>query len=196
MALDHACQSGRHPFADRGHDCYSTPPVAVDALLTVEALPYRIWEPAAGRGAITRTLRDAGHRVIASDIIHYDFPLNFEADFLEQTRAPVGTELILTNPPFRHAAAFVDKALTLCPRVIMLARLAFLESEARSPILDTGMLAAVHVFKRRLPMMHRDGWTGPRASSALPFAWFVWHRHHFGPAVVDRISWEEEGCAS
>jgi hypothetical protein len=52
------------------------------------------------------------------------------------------------------------------------------------------MLAAVHVFKNRLPMMHRDGWAGPRASSAIPLAWFVWNRNHRGPAAIDRISWE------
>jgi hypothetical protein len=130
--------------------------------------------------------------VIASDIIHYDFALDFEADFLTQVRPPTGTELILTNPPYRFATEFVDHALTLCPRVIMLCRLAFLESERRTRILDTGTLAAIHVFKRRLPMMHRHGWTGPRTSGAMPFAWFVWNRNHSGPATVDRICWEDD----
>jgi hypothetical protein len=136
-------------------------------------------------------LRDTGHSVVASDILHYSFPLNFETDFLTRWRAPAGTELILTNPPYRLATEFVDHALTLCPRVIMLCRLGFLESERRTRILDTGTLAAVHVFKRRLPMMHREGWTGPRASSAMPFAWFVWNRNHVGPATIDRICWRD-----
>jgi hypothetical protein len=192
MTLIHSCQTGRHPLVDRGLDLYETPPVAVEALLKVEALPYKIWEPAAGRGAIVRVLRDAGHQVTASDILHYDFPLDFEADFFDRVRPPAGTELILTNPPYRLATEFVDHALTLCRRVIMLCRLAFLESECRSRILDTGTLAAVHVFKKRLPMMHRHSWTGPRASSAMPFAWFVWDRNNVGPATVDRISWEDD----
>ena len=185
--LSHSAQSGRHPLVERGHDCYQTPPVAVEALLKVEPLPYQIWEPAAGRGAIVKVLREAGHKVIASDILHYDFELDFEADFLDQVRSPIGTELILSNPPFKLATEFVDHALELCPRVVMLCRLAFLESGRRYRILDTGTLAAVHVFKRRLPMMHREGWTGPRA---MPFAWFVWDRNHVGPATVDRICWE------
>jgi hypothetical protein len=189
-SLDHACQTGQHSYADRGNDCYSTPIVAVDALASVESLPHHIWEPAAGHGNIVRVLRDAGHAVIASDIMHYTFPLDFEGDFLKQLRAPVGIELILTNPPYRYATEFVEHALSLCPRVIMLCRLAFLESERRSDILDTGTLAAVHVFRNRLPMMHRDGWAGPRASSAMPFAWFCWNRNHDGSATIDRISWE------
>jgi hypothetical protein len=58
----------------------------------------------------------------------------------------------------------------------MLLRLAFLESERRSAILESGWLTRVHVFRKRLPMMHRVGWNGPRASSALAFAWFCWDR--------------------
>jgi hypothetical protein len=135
-------------------------------------------------------LRDAGHTVIASDIAHYDFPLDFEADFLTQVRAPIGVELILSNPPYKLAAEFVDHALELCPHVIMLCRLAFLESERRTRILDTGTLASVFVFKNGLPMMHRHNWQGPRASSAMPFAWFVWDRNHRGLATIERISWE------
>jgi len=51
-------------------------------------------------------------------------------------------------------------ALALFRRVFMLLRLAFLESERRSPILDRGQFVRVHVFKDRLPMMHRDERTG------------------------------------
>ena len=58
------------------------------------------------RGAIVRVLRDAGHAVIASDIHLYDFPLHFTQDFLATTKAPEGTEMILTNPPYRYAAEF------------------------------------------------------------------------------------------
>src|SRR5262249_6821561 len=144
--LDNACQTGRHPHRDRGHDAYSTPPIAVDALLRVETLPHYIWEPAAGHGPIVTVLREAGHRVIASDILHYDFELDFESDFLEVTKAPAGVEAIVSNPPFMLATEFVEHALKLCPRVIMLCRLGFLESRRRTGILDNGALAAIHCF--------------------------------------------------
>ena len=134
-------------------------------------------------------LRDAGHAVIASDIHLYDFPLHFTQDFLTTTKAPERTEIILTNPPYRYAAEFVTQALKLCPRVILLCRLAFLESERLSPILDRGQLARIYVFRDRLPMMHRDGWAGPKASSAIAFAWLVWDANHTGPTTMDRISW-------
>jgi hypothetical protein len=190
MTLSHAAQSGSHTLAERQNDLYETPPCATEALLRVERLPHRIWEPAAGRGAIVKVLWDHGHAVVASDLIKYDFNLRFVGDFLKQKKAPVGTECILTNPPFQVINEFVTRALDLCPRVIMLARLAFLESERRTSILEKRGLARVHVFRNRLPMMHRDSWTGPRASNAVAFGWFVWERDHRGPTTIDRISWE------
>ena len=185
--LDHACQTGRHSHIERGLDLYETPESAVVALLRVETLPLRIWEPAAGRGAIARVLRARGHTVIASDVADYGFPLDFASDFLTTTLPPKGCGAIVTNPPYQFAEQFVAHALGLCPRVIMLLRLAFLESERRTHILERCGLRAVHVFRKRLPMMHRDGWSGPRASSAIPFAWFCWNREHGGAATVDRI---------
>ena len=63
-----------HTQADRGHDLYETPACAVQALLRAESLPRTIWEPAAGRGAIVRELRSAGHVLIASDLVARGFP--------------------------------------------------------------------------------------------------------------------------
>jgi hypothetical protein len=66
------------------------------------------------------------------------------------------------------------------------------KTSAATEILEHRGLARVHVFRNRLPMMHRAGWTGPRASSAIPFGWFVWDRDHRGPTTIDRISWSIE----
>jgi hypothetical protein len=189
VMLDHSAQSGRHSLVERGADLYETPPIAVEALLAVETdLPHWVWEPCAGRGAITKVLHDRGHAVVCSDLIQYDdFPLHFVGDFLTQTKAPAGCDAIVSNPPYQIATEFTRHALDLAPRVYLLLRLAFLESVCRSEILEKRGLARVHVFRKRLPMMHRHGWSGPRASSAIPFAWFCWLRDHRGPAVVDRI---------
>jgi hypothetical protein len=190
VALDHSCQVQRHTYAERGFDCYATPSVAVEALLRVEQIPHCIWEPAAGKGAIVRVLRDHGHAVIASDVRDYSFPLHFVGDFLTQTKAPTGVECILTNPPFNIVEKFVAHALELSPLVIMLLRLAFMESERRTGILENRGLRCVRTFRKRLPMMHRDQWAGRKANSGMAFAWFVWDRSHTGPTTINRISWE------
>ena len=162
MTLSHAAQSGRHALKERGLDLYETPPCATEALLRVEQLPHWVWEPAAGRGAIVNVLRDHGHAAIASDVSTTDSRCTSSRDFLTQTKAPVGVECIITNPPFQIVNDFVAHALDLCPRVIMLARLAFLESRAPHRAFSNSRgLARVHVFRNRLPMMHRDGWNGP-----------------------------------
>src|SRR3954467_12228483 len=65
--LDKAANAGRSPLRDHPDDCYDTPACAVHALLTVEKLPRRIWEPACGTGNIVKVLRRAGHDVLATD---------------------------------------------------------------------------------------------------------------------------------
>jgi hypothetical protein len=184
-------QSRRHALSVRGNDLCEAPPEATRALLSVEKLPLRIWEPAAGRGAIVDVLRAAGHEVVATDLIDYGVPGQAGGrDFLLETEAPAGIDCTLTNPPFRVANEFVAHALKLCSRVVILARLSFLESERRRHILENAGLARVYVFRHRIPFMHRDGWDGPKATSAIPYAWYCWDRSHRGPATVHRISWD------
>ena len=185
----------KHALADRGNDLYETPPVAVRALLKAEKLPHRIWEPACGPGSIVKELRGAGHDVLATDLVDYRSPFQDQSgfDFLMPFPLPDGIEAIVTNPPFKNAEEFVARALVSCPRVYMLLRLAFLESERRRSILDVHSLARVYVFRNRLPMMHRAGQGAVAAqkhsSSALAFAWYVWDRFHNGPVELKRISW-------
>lgn len=182
--------NARAPLRERRDDLYETPPVAVEALLRAEKLPHHIWEPACGPGSIVTVLRAAGHTVWATDLVDYGCPDSESGvDFLMERQARVDVEAIVTNPPFKLAREFVEHALHLRPLVIMLARLAFLESDKRSAILDGGKLARVHVFRRRLPMMHRHGWSGPIAGSGMAFAWFVWDRRHRGATELRRISW-------
>jgi hypothetical protein len=95
--------------------------------------------------------------------------------------------MILTNPPFKLGNEFVEHALDLCPRVVMLLRFLFLEGTRRSEILEERGLIRIHLFSRRLQGMHRDGWDGNKVSNSRAFAWFVWDREHRGPPTVHRI---------
>lgn len=183
----------RAPHSERGVDCYETPDVAVEALRRVEFIPKRVWEPACGSGHIVKVLRSYGHHVLASDIANHGCLGSSVLDFLTAPLPAYGAEAIVTNPPFMLAHEFVRHALEIgVPKIIMLLRLAFMESEKRRDILDGGKLARVHVFRLRLPMMHRAGWEGRKANSGMAFAWFVFEQHHKGLATIDRISWERE----
>lgn len=184
-------------MSDRKDDLYETPDVAVEALLRVEKLPHHIWEPACGRGRIVNILRGRGHTVWATDLNDLGCP-NSEnrIDFLMERQSRFDTEAIVTNPPFKLAEEFVEHALFLAPRVIMLLRFAFYESDRRSKILENCGLARIYCFRKRLPMMHRDGWEGRKANSGMAFAWYVWDRSYIGlPTTVHRISWETGGAS-
>lgn len=187
--------NAKHALADRGNDLYETPPVAVHALLQHDAVPDSIWEPACGPGSIVRVLRASGRRVFATDLVDYASPDQDRSgwDFLLERKLPEGIEAIVTNPPFKIGNEFVTKALSLCPCVYMLLRLAFIESARRTAILDGGQLARVLVFSNRLPMMHRAGKgiasVDRQPSSAMAFAWFIWNREHMGPTELKRIAW-------
>jgi hypothetical protein len=184
----------RSPLKSRKDDLYETPGVAVRALLSVETLPQYIWEPACGPGNIVNELHFAGHDVFSTDLVDYGCPGQLSGiDFLMLRSVPEQGEAcsaIVTNPPFKLANEFVAHALTLAPKVVMLLRLAFLESERRTPILDNGLLRRIYVFRKRLPMMHRAEWAGRKANSGMAFAWFVWDRVGAGPTTIQRISWE------
>ena len=107
----------RHSDSARGNDLYETPEVATLALRRAEPLPRTIWEPACGPGAIVRVLREAGHRVIATDLIDYRSPDQDHGgrNFLLERRAPAGVEMIVTNPPFKLAAQFAAHAFVAVP---------------------------------------------------------------------------------
>jgi hypothetical protein len=203
MTLDPAANAGRHALKERKNDLYETPECATKALLKYADrwIPLNVWEPACGKGAISRVLQQHNRNVWSTDLVDYGYvDAQSGIDFLmEQPTKTIDSVTeqereknwcILTNPPFKLADDFVRHALTLCPTVIMLLRLAFLEGTRRSDILDGGKLASVYVFRNRLPMMHRDGWEGERSTSATAFAWYVWSRHWNGPTHVRRISWE------
>ena len=81
------------------------------------------------------------HRVYATDLVDYGCPDSESGvDFLMERASFDGP--VVANPPFK-----VAHALTLCPRVIMLLRLPFLESRRRPELIDGSSRARVHVFQ-------------------------------------------------
>ena len=96
------------PLAERKDDLYETPECAVRALLAVESLPHVVWEPACGPGAIVKVLRDAGHKVYATDLVTYGCPdSEGRIDFLMEGRPPADVGAVVTNPPYKLAEEFV-----------------------------------------------------------------------------------------
>lgn len=163
-----------HTFEARGLDSYATPAVAVRALMRAERLPRSVADPCCGAGSILDTLKEAEHVVHGADIIDRGWPHTIIRDFLE---APILMHDvgIVSNPPYRLALQFVEKAIAdRCGYHAWLLRTNFLESMGRMAFFERSPPSRLHIFSRRLPMMHRENWTGPRASSNTSYAWYVW----------------------
>lgn len=193
--LDMSTGNRVHPIKERGDDLYETPEVATLALLKVEPIPFTVWEPCCGPGAIVRVLRASGRGVVATDLVDYGCPDSQSGvDFLMERQAPAGVPAIVTNPPFKLAEECVERALTICPEVYMLLRVAFLEGLRWEGRGFRKHLARVHVFAPRLPMMHRAGWDGPiNSNSGMAFGWYVFRRDwvaYGGRPTVEWINWK------
>lgn len=200
--------------AERGNNLYETPPEAMRTLLNFMRFSKNVLEPACGKGAIARQLEDAGYEVELSDLVDYgtatkDGEVQRVADFLGSTVSDFAKTFedrpdIVTNPPYGPTLnAFVAHALRVHRprRMALLLNLNFLcgfEDEDRNFAMDEAPPARILVFKRRLPMMHRDGWTGPEASSRMNTAWFIWELRpqpdgseaYDGPTDMLRVDWK------
>lgn len=169
---------GREAGSRRGDDFYPSPPEAVHALCDVEQFTGAIWEPACGDGAISKVLEARGYDVVSTDLVDRGYGQG-RIDFLMEQRALAPN--IITNPPFKNAEAFADKALILTSgKVAFLLRLVWLAGKSRGKMFATAPLARVWAFSGRLPMMHRHDYDGPKSSSAIDFAWFVFEHGHNG----------------
>lgn len=186
-------QFGRHSLADRKNDLYETPPCATRALIPFLDRGEAIWEPACGPGAIVRELREAGFEVHATDLVDYGLEGAFSGiDFLLERPDPCWPSVIVTNPPFKLADEFTRHALTLAQTVWIFQRLSWLEGVKRADLMDYH-LDQILLGMERLPMMHREGWEGPKlGASAMPFAWFRFEagdRELMRATRFRRISW-------
>lgn len=187
-----------HDHAARGLDAYFSPPEAVWSLLRIEAdyLPRQIWEPAAGDGAIVRPMRQAGYKVFASDVADYGLDgCETGVDFLRAKR-PSKAEGIVTNPPYKLAMRFAEKAIKEVPYLALLLRTNFLESTSRMPFFQRHQPARLWISSRRLPMMHRLGWSGPRTSSNTCFAWFIWDSRSIEKCRFNWFDWRDDEVMS
>jgi len=174
------------------HDFYPTHPAATRALLRVERFEGTIWEPACGDGAMSRELEAAGYDVVSTDLIDRGFGQG-GCDFLMEwaPRAPH----IVTNPPFRWAKQFAERALLLTRgqrgKVVLFLRLAFLEGVERHRWFEHTPLARVWVMSRRVPMQRgRQAGEGD-GHGVIAFAWFVWEHGHQGPPVLGFLDWKD-----
>jgi hypothetical protein len=150
----------------------------------------RIWEPAAGTGAMVDALRtQPGFSVIGTDVsptggfLQKDF-LTVEPDEWSQQFG-----LLVTNPPFNLATEFIEQALRLtAPQrgiVAMLTRSDFDHARSRRHLFADNPAWAKRVVLHRRIVWFVDEVTGkPKASPSVNHVWNIWSHRHDGPATI------------
>jgi hypothetical protein len=149
-------------------DFYPTPPDVTQCLLDFLDLPSNtyIWEPACGDGAMSKVLAEK-HNVRSTDLRDDSGFGEGGVDFL-QTEGQV--DWIITNPPFKLAAAFIEHALSITPNVAMLLKSQFWHARGRITLFEQYPPSFV------LPLTWRPAFLeAERGSSPLmDVIWCVW----------------------
>lgn len=181
-------------FADEAHqvkgervasDYYPTPEGLTKSLIYhCPQLPELIFEPCAGRGAISEVLRDSGRMVSDSDIT---WALNCPKDaktpefweyWADSMRRMPSIDCCnwatVTNPPFNCAAEILPLAFDHSPwGVAFLLRLSYLEAtENRADWLQQ------HADNLRyvIPVSPRPRFRKAAGADSVTVAWMVWSR--------------------
>ena len=164
-------------------DDFPTPPWATRALCEwlvhqasqpLDMLSCR--EPAANRGHMVAPLREYFASVEASDV--HDYGAGFQVQDYLFGPLPDKVDWTITNPPFRLAEQFIERALaTSRMGVAMIVRAAFLEGIGRyERLFSQTPPSHVRQFTERV-VMHK-GRLAPEGSTATAYAWLIWMGDH------------------
>ena len=164
-------------------DYYATEPKATEWLCRLEQFDGRILEPACGEGHISEVLKAAGYEVVSRDLV--DRGYGEVADFLAIDNQEWKGNIV-TNPPYKYAQQFVEKALSIIPegkKVAMFLKLQFLEGKARRALFRSTPPIRVWVSSSRLNCA-KNGDFNANQGGALAYAWFVWEKGYKGDTTV------------
>ncbi len=177
-------------------DFYPTPAYVTEALLEVEEFDDHIWEPACGDGAITSVLEHKFGKTVYSSDIHDYCKKYIVRDFMSYECLPYYHSdvmysvylhnTIITNPPFKLALEFLQHGLDLgAKKIALFLKLAFLEGQKRTLVLEQTPLKNIYVFRKRVTLT-RNG-EKMKNSGMIAFAWYVWEVGYDGKPMVNWI---------
>lgn len=150
-----------------------------------ESLNLLVLEPCAGNGHISKVLEENGHIVQSWDIVQRDYPLNRVCDFLKTNEG--GYMDVMTNPPFKLAAEFIEHSLELVDngcRVIMFLKIQILEGLKRyESLYSKGCLRFVYVCSERQHCAI-NGEFEKYDAKPFCFCWLVFEKNYNGPTTL------------
>ena len=183
--------ASNHALEDRQkEDYYATDPRAAELLLKVEPELNDIWECACGEGHLAKVFENANKLYSATDLIDRGYGVG-NVDFLDKNCLPkFHNGDIVTNPPYKYAKEFVEKALERIiegRKVCMFLKLTFLEGKARKELFKKYPPKTIYVCSGRIPCA-KNGDFDKYPSSALAYAWYIWEKGYKGKPVIEWIN--------
>ena len=176
--------ASNHSLGEREvNDYYATEPKAAEWLLKLETFNNPILEPSCGEGHISKALIDGGYNVISRDLINRGY--GEVADFLSDDNTEWDGDII-TNPPYKYAQEFVEKALRIIPdghKVAMFLRVQFMEGKRRRELFNVMPPKRIWISSSRLKCA-KNGEFDKFSSSATAYAWFVWEKGFQGDTII------------
>ena len=178
-------------------DFYATPPVATTVLIKYLNTNYTgykkdvFWEPACGKGHISEEFHKAGYNIISTDLIDRGYGCcGNEYDFLSDENTLTNCHIV-TNPPYKYAQQFVEKAMDvmedgkLC---CMLLKLTFLEGTKRYEMFKKYPPKHIIVFANRINCAHSgDFEKTPEYGGAVGYAWYIWEKGYTDCPTVEWV---------
>lgn len=177
-----------HSNGDREiSDYYATDPFAAELLLEVEPNLDNIWECACGEGHLAEVFAKSNKLNKATDLV--DRGYGVVEDFFESNE-PYHNGDIITNPPYKYAQEFVEKAIQRIDvgrKVCMFLKVLFLESKSRKELFTKYPPKVIYVSSSRINCA-KNGDFITFDSKAVAYAWFVWEKGYKGDTVVKWIN--------
>ena len=180
--------ASNHSIEDRQtEDYYATEPKAAELLLDIMPELNNIWECACGEGHLAKVFDNVSRLNKATDLI--DRGYGTAEDFLQCNERYHNGDIV-TNPPYKYAKEFVEKALYLVDEsryVCMFLKVLFLESQSRKELFTKFPPKVIYVSSSRINCA-KNGDFDTYTSSAVAYAWFVWQKGYTGESVVKWIN--------
>lgn len=176
MSMFRTLGASNHCYHERQtEDYYATSYEATEWLCKLESFEGTILEPACGEGHISEVLKSHGYEVVSRDLINRGYGESGR-DFLRETLQWDGA--IITNPPYKYAQEFVEKALKIIPvgqKIAMFLKVLFLEGKSRKKLFQENPPVRVWVSSSRLKCA-LNGDFEAMGGSAVAYAWFIWEK--------------------
>lgn len=155
------------PLQTKSADDFQTPPEALNPLYPYLKKEWTIWECAAGKGNLKKSLNDKGFVVIGSDVITESPAGIILRNFLEWS--PDDFDCVITNPPYSLKQQFLERCYELKKPFALLMPLTALETAKRQKLYKEHGIEIILMPKR----INFETPSGKGKSSWFATAWFT-----------------------